>query len=258
MCHRLAVHANMPCVGIVVIAGALSFVVAPDPGPSTEQRLAQHLHALPTIVLDPGHGGRDEGARAHGLVEKELALDVAERTERLLQSYGFSVVLTRRDNTTTVSLEQRAALANAHPYSLFVSLHFDQTEYASASGVAAFYAKRKMNSDDAWTWVGFFDAPAQDCPEDEALAGYLQTAMIDRTEANNRGIKARDLYVVRNVRAPAVLVEGGFLSNAFDAQLLGTPEYRDRLAASLVAGILEYQKGQPGGADPAQLASTSR
>jgi N-acetylmuramoyl-L-alanine amidase len=245
-------------VGIVVIAGYLSFVVAPDPTPSVDQRLAQSLHSLPTVVLDPGHGGRDEGARAHGLVEKELALDVAQRAERLLQSFGFTVVLTRRDNATTVSLEQRAAIANQHPYSLFVSLHFDQTEYAAASGVAAFYAKHKLNSTQPWTWIGFFDSPAESCPDDEALAGYLQTAMIERTEANNRGIKPRDLYVVRNVQAPAVLIEGGFLSNAFDAQLLATPEYRDRLAASLVEGILAYRKGEPRDADPAQLASTSR
>ena len=89
MCHRWGVQPKMPCVGIVVIAGYLSFVVAPDPIPSVEQRLAQSLHSLPTIVLDPGHGGRDEGARAHGLVEKELALDVAQRSERLLQSFGY-------------------------------------------------------------------------------------------------------------------------------------------------------------------------
>jgi len=236
----------------------MSFVVAPDPVPPLEQRLATSLHSLQTIVLDPGHGGRDEGARAHGLVEKELALDVAQRAERLLQSFGFSVVLTRRDNETTVSLEQRAAIANEHPYSLFISLHFDQSEYAAATGVAAFYANHKANSDQGWTWVGFFNSAPESFPDDEALAGYLQTAMLERTEANNRGIKGRDLYVVRNVRAPAVLVEGGFLSNAFDAQLLGTPEYRDRLAASLVQGVLAYQKRQPHGADPTQLASTSR
>jgi N-acetylmuramoyl-L-alanine amidase len=245
-------------VGIVVIAGCLSFVVAPDPAPPIDKRLAQSINALPTIVLDPGHGGRDDGARAHGLVEKELALDVAERAERLLQAFGFPTVLTRRDNETTVSLEQRAAIGNEHPYSLFVSLHFDQTEYASASGVGAFYAKQKVGNVGAWTWVGFFDTPAETCPDDEALAGYLQTAMIERTEANNRGIKARDLYVVRNVRAPSVLVEGGFLSNAFDARLLASSEYRDRLAASLVEGILTYQKSQPRVPDPTPLASTSR
>ena len=246
---------SMPCVGIVVLAGCLTFIVAPDPQPSLDHRVATALHALPTIILDPGHGGVDDGARANGLVEKELTLDVALRTERLLQSFGFQTILTRRDNETTVPLEQRATIANQHEHALFVSLHFDQTPFSAATGVAVFYAHQKVAPGDQWTWAGFFDTTIDPkVPDDEALAGYVQTALLTRTEANNRGIKARDLYVVRHVRAPAVLVEGGFLSNPFDARLLASPEYRDRLAASVVEGILSYHKAQPRSAEPTQLA----
>jgi N-acetylmuramoyl-L-alanine amidase len=240
----------------MVIAGYITFIVAPDDRPSLNSRVATAINALPTIVLDPGHGGIDDGAKAHGLVEKELTLDVAERVERFLQAFGFRTVLTRRDNATTLSLPQRAAIANQHEHSLFVSLHFDQASHSGATGVAVFYPQRKVAENDGWTWAGFFDTSAARRPvEDEALAGYIQAAMLGRMEANNRGITARDLYVVRHVNSPAVLIEGGFLSNTFDARLLGSPEYRDRLAASVVEGILTYHKMQPRSPEPAQLAN---
>jgi len=193
------------------------------------------------------------------LVEKELTLDVAERAERFLQAFGFRTVLTRRDNTTTVSLPQRAAIANQHEHSLFVALHFDKASASAASGVAVFYPQHKVSENEGWTWAGFFDAvTARRSAEDEALAGYVQAAMLGRMEANNRGITARDLYVVRHVRSPAVLIEGGFLSNSFDARLLGTAEYRERLAASVVEGILTYYKMERRSPEPTQLAKIGR
>ena len=234
----------LPCVGLIVIGGSLSFIIAPDEpaAPAADSSLKR---GLPTIVLDPGHGGRDDGAIAHGLVEKEMTLDVALRTERLLQSFGFPTALTRR-NDTHLSLEQRASFANSFPHSVFVSLHFDKAHHLPASGVETFYARSKVQPENSWTWVGFFNqTETQPLDNGETLAGYIQAALVSRTDANNRGIKARDLYVVRHVRAPAVLVEGGFLSNAFDARLVGTPEYRDRLAAAVCEGVLRFQRAQP-------------
>lgn len=248
----------MPCVGLVVLAGCLTFIVAPDEPLSLERRVATAVNALPRIVLDPGHGGKDDGARAHGLVEKEMTLDVALRTEKLLQSFGFETVLTRRDNLTTVPLEQRAAVGNEREHTVFVSIHFDQSNYSAASGLETFYAKSKVEPANSWTWTGFFDAPATAARDNgETLAGYIQTAMIARTQATNRGIKPRDLHVVRNVQAPAVLVEGGFLSNAFDARLVATPEYRDRLAAGIAEGILSWHRSLPREPDQPQLAKAA-
>ena len=248
----------MPCVGLVVLGGCLTFIVAPDEPPSREED-ATMADALPTVVLDAGHGGRDEGARANGLVEKELTLDVVQRTEKILQSFGYPTVLTRRDNATHVSLQQRAELANRYKHSVFISVHFDKHGHTPASGVATFYAESKVAPTNSWSWVGFFDHgdDEEELDTGETLAGYLQTALLARTDANNRGIKARDLYVVRNVRAPAVLVEGGFLSNAFDAQLLATPEYRERIATAIAEGVLAFQKSQPRRARPARLANAS-
>lgn len=244
----------MPCVGLVVLGGCLTFVIAPEDEPALESKIATTLNpSLLTVVIDPGHGGFDEGAKANGLTEKDLTLDVGLRAERLLQTFGFSTVLTRRDNQH-VSLEERAAIANRVDHSIFLSIHFNQG-HPSASGVETFYAAEKVSPASAWTWIGFFYKPkSDDVEQGEALAGYLQTALVTRVETANRGIKPREFYVVRHVRAPAVLIEGGFLSNPFDAQLLGNPEYRDRLAAAIVEGVISYQKAQPRPAPPSRLA----
>lgn len=245
----------MPCVGLVVLGGCLTFVIAPDEDREIDRRVAQALNpGLLTVVLDPGHGGRDDGAKVRGLVEKDLTLDVALRAEKLFQTYGFPTVLTRRDDSR-VGLSARAEIGNRYENSVFISIHFNQSGHSPASGVETFYATEKIGPDNPWSWVGFFNSPEiPDADDGEALAGYIQAALVSRTEAQNRGIMPRPLHVVRRVRAPAVLVEGGFLSNAFDARLISTPEYRDRLAAAIVEGVISFQKTQPRPEPPAQLA----
>ena len=112
----------MPCVGLVVLVGSLTFVIAPDDEPSLEKRaVVSARKALPTVVIDPGHGGKDEGAHSHGLVEKQLTLDLAKRVDKRLRVFGFPTVLTRNDDTF-VSLPDRAAIGNRIDDSLFVSL----------------------------------------------------------------------------------------------------------------------------------------
>lgn len=245
----------MPCVGLVVLAGCLTFIVAPDEEATEESRLAAALGSLPTVVIDPGHGGKDDGARSHRLTEKELSLDLALRVEKVLKTFSFPTVLTRRDDTY-VSLAERAAVANKIENAVFVSLHFNHSRNNGATGVETFYATEKVPPESAWTWVGFFTKP-EDEPSDngEDLAGYIQTSLVSRTEAENRGIKKRPLYVVRHTRCPAVLVEGGFLNNPLDAQLLANGEYLDRLAKAIAEGVMTYQKNRPRpAAAPAKIA----
>ena len=241
----------MPCVGLVVLAGCLTFIVAPDEEPTPESRLAAALGgALPTVVIDPGHGGNDEGARGRGLKEKELSLDLALRVEKLLGAFSFPTVLTRREDTY-VALSERVAIANKIDNAIFVSIHFNQSGDRNATGVETFYATAKVPSESAWTWIGFFSKPdpvSSDNGED--LAGYIQSALASRTDAANRGIKAREFYVVRHTRCPAVLVEGGFLNNPLDARLLTNAEYLDRLAKAIAEGVLTYQKNRPPSAVP--------
>lgn len=260
LCHALRMQNTMPCVGLAVLAGCLTFVIAPDEGPTLESRVSAALDpSLPVIVIDAGHGGKDDGARSNGLVEKNLTLDVAFRVDRLLKTFGFRTQFTR-DADTYLSLSERAAVANGIENSLFVSLHFNQSSNSAASGVETYYATEKVAPEAEWTWVGYFNesAPLADADTGEDLAGYVQAALLSRTEAANRGIKARRLYVVRNTRAPAVLVECGFLSNPFEARLIATAGYRDRLAAAIVEGVIHFQKGRPKIEPPAQLVKAER
>jgi len=260
MCQLFRMRNAMPCVGLVVLGGCLTFIVAPDDSATLESRLASMLRpGFPTVVIDPGHGGNDEGGRANGLKEKDLSLDVAFRVEKLLGAYNFPTVLTRREDTY-VSLAERTAIANKLDNAIFLSIHFNQSRYLGATGVETFYASAKVPPESAWTWVGFFNKPepAED-DNGEDLAAYIQASLVSRTDAINRGIKPRELYVVRHTRCPAVLIEGGFLNNPLDARLISNVEYRDRLAKAIAEGVMTYQKNRarPGTA-PAKLAQTVR
>jgi N-acetylmuramoyl-L-alanine amidase len=246
-------------VGLVVLVGSLTFIIAPDDGPAGERpRGAFRRGALPTVVIDPGHGGKDEGAHSHGLVEKQITLDVALRVEKRLRTFGFSTVLTRNDDHF-VSLPDRAAIGNKIDDSLFVSLHFNQNAASSASGVETFYETEKVAPGAEWTWIGFFNkGDTSQCESGETLAGYVQTSLVLRTEAANRGIKRRDLFVVRHVCGPSVLIEGGFLSNPIEARLLANGAYRERLATAIVEGVMSYAKSRPSIPEPAAVAKLER
>ncbi len=232
----------MPCVGLIVLGGCLTVIFAPDEQPYFESTLTPRS-AFPIVVLDPGHGGRDEGARANGLVEKELTLDVATRAEKLLKQFGFQTVLTRTDDAF-VGLPERTAIGNRIDNSIFVSIHFNHAY--RGTGIETFYASQKVTPESAWTWVGFFNKPQPITADNgETLAGFIQASLVMRTEATNRGIRGRPLYVVRHTRSPAALVECGFISNPFEARLIANTEYRDRLGKAIAEGIMSYTKSRP-------------
>jgi N-acetylmuramoyl-L-alanine amidase len=238
----------MPCVGLIVLGGCLTFIVVPDEQPNFENQAART--AFPTVILDAGHGGRDEGARANGLVEKELTLDVADRTQKLLQQFGFQTVMTRSDDTY-VALPERTAIANRIDNSVFVSIHFNHAHGSSSTGIETFYASDKVPPETAWTWIGFFNKPEPAATDNgETLAGFIQASMVMRTDATNRGILGRPLYVVRHTRSPAALVECGFINNPFEARLIANSEYRDRLAKAIAEGVMSYTKSRPRPATP--------
>jgi N-acetylmuramoyl-L-alanine amidase len=248
----------LPCVGIVVLGGCLTFLIAPDELPPLPG--AHAGQGLPLVIIDAGHGGRDAGGRSNGIIEKEMTLDLANRTERLLKIAGFPTTMTRREDVY-VSLEQRARIANESEHALFVSIHLNKDGASSSTGIESFYAKEKVPPGDDWTWVGFFSRNNDDenVALGEHLAGAVQACLATRTEARNRGIRARDLYVVRHTRVPAVLVEVGFMSNEFDAILLKSEDYRERIAMGIAEGIMTFQKSRPQSPEASpQVAQVSR
>lgn len=199
---------------------------------------------LRVVIIDAGHGGQDTGATRDGVLEKDLTLDVAKRLEQLVRASGLRTVLTRSDDRS-VSLAERAALANEQRDCVLVSIHFDEGGRAAATGVNTYYAARQEpNAPAIASWLPFMQAVANDEPnlESQSLAGFVQQALVTRTRAVDRGTRAQQFYVIRRVRHPAVLVEGGFLTNQEDLSKITREDYRQELAAAISQGINEYRE----------------
>jgi N-acetylmuramoyl-L-alanine amidase len=195
------------------------------------------------VVLDPGHGGQDSGTLKAGISEKELALDVAHRAERLLQLHGVAVLLTRSDDRH-VSLGDRAAIANEQRNCVFVSVHFDHAARPAATGVETYYAVHQASKAARVTsWLPFLQRTALEPAhvESQSLASFIQEALVKHTQAVNRGTTPQQFFVIANVRHPAVLVEGGFLTNTDEISKLATGDYREQIAAAITDGILRYR-----------------
>jgi N-acetylmuramoyl-L-alanine amidase len=217
------------------------------PAPLPSQATAPRRPLLGTekklvVVLDPGHGGQDSGAMCGSVAEKDLTLDVALRAELLLRAAGFRTVLTR-DSDRYVSLADRASLGNQKDRSLFVSIHFNDSQREAASGVETYFAPGQPAPSGFLSWLPFLQ-PADSGSlraESESLAASLQGALVERTSAVDRGIKSEQFYVIANVRHPAVLVEAGFMTNKADANKLATVPYRQQLAAAIAQGVERYR-----------------
>jgi N-acetylmuramoyl-L-alanine amidase len=191
------------------------------------------------VMIDPGHGGSDDGASGHSLKEKNITLDLGQRLAAALQKEQISCVLTR-DEDKFVSLPDRVNLANSIPNSIFISLHCNYSDNSTAKGIEVYRCISKSNADG----VQVVSALGESFPIAD-LESELAQALDDTTTAElreeNRGVKQANFFVVRNVEVPAVLVECGFLSNAEDAHRLGDPAYRQRLADALARGLISYR-----------------
>ena len=233
--------------GIVLIAASLiwfEFLPRRDRLPESDRRPAIADGPIRRVIIDAGHGGQDSGAIRHGVLEKDLTLDVARKLDQLVRAQGLETILTRTGDET-VSLAARAEVANRERDSIFVSIHFDEGGRAAATGVQTFYAVRQVPAESGIaSWLPFWQRVSSEPTnlESQSLAGFVQQAMVARTQAFDRGTRAEQFYVVANVRHPAVLVEGGFLSNADDVAKLQSEEYRQQLAVAISEGILRYRE----------------
>jgi N-acetylmuramoyl-L-alanine amidase len=178
-----------------------------------------------------------------GVLEKDLTLDVAHRVDRLLQAEGIATVMTRLGDTY-VSLAERAAFANRVSDCIFISIHFNEDNRPVSTGVETYYAAHQITPGSFMTsWLPFLWRALSESPnlESQSLAGFIQEALVARTQALDRGTKAKQFFVIANVASPAVLVEGGFLTNKEDNSRLASEDYREQLAAAISDGILRYR-----------------
>ncbi len=182
------------------------------------------------VFIDPGHGGYDGGAKANGLVEKDLNLIIGLRLRTYLENAGVKVYMTRSDDRDYVTpgrgtkkkrdLDKRIEMINNSDADLFISIHMNSLPDSRWRGAQTFY----------------YDS----FPENKILANCIQESIIEILQNTTRQAKeVKTLYLFKNVNKPGVLVEVGFISNPEEAKDLSNPHYQDKVAYALFLGIIK-------------------
>ncbi|HUP04530.1 MAG TPA: N-acetylmuramoyl-L-alanine amidase [Bryobacteraceae bacterium] len=214
------------------------------------------------VVIDPGHGGHDQGTSGpHGLLEKDVVLDVAQRVGQLIeQRMGAEVIYTRSDDTF-IPLQERTAIANEKKADLFLSIHANSSPVPPVAGIETFYLSlngTKYATDVATRENASFEKSVFDLPdliqqiakndkaqESREFADRVQAALFAFSARNvpgskNRGVKSAPFVVLIGAHMPSILTEIGFLTNPKEESLLKKPAYRQQLAEAIYKGVSRY------------------
>lgn len=176
------------------------------------------------IVLDPGHGGFDIGATVKSIEEKALALKTATLVKQYLHQKGYRVILTR-SRDVFLSLAKRSTIANDTKSKLFVSIHYNAFKNPQANGIEVYY----YNKGNKWRQN-----------KSKKLATLVLNGMIGATGAKNRGVKTGNFHVIRETNMPAILIEGGFITNPQEHSHLSDQGYLEKMARSIAEAIEKY------------------
>ncbi len=203
----------------------------------------QNATIFDTVVLDPGHGGVDSGAVGALGAEKGYALDTAFRLKRKLEALGFKVVLTRSSDVF-IERTQRVAIANKTAKAIFVSLHYNAyTPAAHGFETFALAPQGTANTDKSLKESDMQGRRGNERDsENIALATAVHANCLYRLRSVDRGVKRHRFDVLAGIQRPAILVEGGFVSNATEGARIHKPEFRELLAESIAGGIQKYRK----------------
>jgi N-acetylmuramoyl-L-alanine amidase len=170
------------------------------------------------IVIDPGHGGSDPGSIGENTTyEKTITIDISRRLKKLLEEAG-AVVLMCRNNDENPSLQDRSDMGNFNNADLFLSVHINSFFHPYASGTETYYYK----------------------PSDKPLSVAIHQEMVEALGFRDNGVKRARLYVLRNTRMPAVLVEPCFITNPLEFAKLSQPEIRQKIAKAVTDGTIRY------------------
>jgi len=200
-----------------------------------------------TVVLDPGHGGRDPGYRVGDREEKTHTLLLALRLKTLLSEAGFKVVLTRSGDTT-VDLNERAAIARRARGDVLLSLHYNAAAPGNkdAKGVEVYCitpAGAVSTNVDPSEPGSTRAVPGNQANSRSALLAYqVQKAMVRSLPVEDRGLRRARFQVLRSTEIPAVLIEGGFMSCPDEAKRIFNINQRTELARAIVDGVLAYKR----------------
>jgi N-acetylmuramoyl-L-alanine amidase len=202
---------------------------------------------LEGVVIDAGHGGTDDGAKSRaGYFEKNATLDTSKRLKALLDADGIPNKMTR-DKDEFILLEERASFANKNSGWVFVSLHYNSGP-SHAHGVETYsltpqYSSSTGDSGRPTVKDRISESGNSQDVLNLVLADYVHQQISKlHTNEGDRGLKRARFVVLRNVKIPGVLVEGGFLSNSVDAKLISTVAYRQKMAQAVATAIKNYAK----------------
>lgn len=220
------------CYLAAAVAGLALLASCSTPGGVAQQNTSR---SFTTVVVDAGHGGKDSGAsRRFGPPEKVATLDVAQRLNRKLRESQFRTVMTRNSDVF-IPLDERVAIGNRQPNSIFVSVHFNDSGRRGIHGFETYYAS----------------------PYARSLAQCIQRKLLTMSGAANRGVRTARFRVLRNAKFPSVLVECGFLSNRGEGGRAGSSGYRELLADKISEAIVEERYGAGVYNAPPRAAATA-
>ncbi len=225
---RLSQYSVFPMAVRIVfdLNNAVDFVpFISEDGTSLRITLAKPSIRGKVIVLDPGHGGMDNGATGvTGLKEKDVNLDTALKLRDKLIALGATVIMTREDDTF-ISLTERSRIANDAQADVFVSIHANANVNPAIKGTSTYF----------YTLI--------QAEQRERLARLVQNNLIPLLGTRDIGILQANFSVLRGTQMPSILVESAFLSNADDEQLLKEDGFRDKVAQGIANGLTQYFTG---------------
>lgn len=170
------------------------------------------------IVIDPGHGGRDQGATGKmGTLEKDITLSTSALLANKLRNAGAQVILTRSIDEYK-SLQQRTNIAIHHRADAFISIHYDSIDNATVHGHTTYYYSEM----------------------DKKLADRVHVQIVDRVNLRDRGVRQGNYFVLRENPQPSILLELGYLSNAFEEGVIKSRPYQESVAEAIFKGLHEY------------------
>lgn len=244
-------------------AAPLPARASPSPSPSPEKQARAEEVAPLTVVIDPGHGGEEVGARGPtGTLEKDVTLAIARKLRgAIVNSLGFQVFLTR-DKDEEVLLDDRTAIANNYKADVFISIHANASRSHGANGSEVYFLSYQApdeesrriaaveGGDAAEGGLGpgggdlaliLWDlAQAEHLEESSALASRVQEELATVTGSEGRGIKQAPFRVLVGAAMPAILVEVAFISHPEEEKLLNSEVFQNRVASALTKGIARY------------------
>ena len=233
----------------------------PAPEPVPDPSLAQQLGlSVKTIVIDPGHGGKDPGAVSQTRQEKQIVLSLSKTLRDLLVKKGYNVRLTR-ETDVFLPLRKRTQFATSQKADLFISIHTNASTSRKAVGIETYYlalasdesarmtamrenAGAEYNMKELDALVGRILKESKST-ESRRLAELIQAQLASGKQVKNRGVKHAPFVVLIGTKVPAVLVEAGFISNPTEGKKLTTKAYQRQLATAIARGIEQYIKNIP-------------